>query len=74
VICSMLKTSASHVFNYSSVRLMGREAKEHLARLGLKENLNTLSGSILPIPHLSQGFEYLVRQAQAMPRGYDTKT
>jgi hypothetical protein len=53
---------------------MGREAKEHLARLGLKENLNTLSGSILPIPHLSQGFEYLVRQAQATPRGYDTKT
>jgi hypothetical protein len=45
---------------------MGREANEHLARLDLKENLNTSSGSILPIPHLSQGFEYPVRQAQAL--------
>jgi hypothetical protein len=62
----VLKTSASHSSDCSSVRLMGRTTNKHLARLDLRENLSTLSGLVTPIPHLGQGFECLVRRAQAL--------
>jgi hypothetical protein len=61
MIYSTLKTSASHGSDYSSVRLIGRTTNEHLARLDLRENMNNLSGSVLPIPCLGQSFECPVR-------------
>jgi hypothetical protein len=61
MICLALKTSSSHDSDYSTVKLMGRKANNHLAQLDLRENPNTSSGSVPPIPHLGQGFEYPVR-------------
>jgi hypothetical protein len=66
MIRSALQTSASHGFDCSSVRLMGRVMNEHVAWLDLGENPNTPSGLVTPIPHLGQGFKCPVRRAQAL--------
>jgi hypothetical protein len=68
MIRSALKTLVSHGSDCLGVRLMGRATNEHLAQLDLRENLNTPSGLVLPIPCLGhpihclgQGFKCLVR-------------
>jgi hypothetical protein len=62
MIHSALKISVSHSSACSSVRLMGQVTNEHLVWLDLRENPNTSSGSVLPMPCLSQGIECLVMQ------------
>jgi hypothetical protein len=75
MIRSALKTSISHGSDYSGVRLMGRVTSEYLARLDLRENSNTLSDSVTPIPHLGQGLQMSSRASLgSTPHGYDTKT
>jgi hypothetical protein len=49
MICSTLKTSASHGSDCSSVRFMGRVTNEHLAWLDLRENPSTPSGLVTHI-------------------------
>jgi hypothetical protein len=54
---------------------MGRATSEYLARLDLRENSNTLSDSVTPIPHLGQGLQMSSRASLgSTPHGYDTKT
>jgi hypothetical protein len=62
----VLKTSASHDSDCSSVRLMDCTTNKHLAWLDLRENLSTPSGLVTPIPHLGQGFECRIRRAHAL--------
>jgi hypothetical protein len=75
MIRSALKTSASHNSDYSSVRLMGRATNEHLVRLDLSENPDTLSGSVPLIPLSSKGLR-MSNQASydSTSHGCDTKT
>jgi hypothetical protein len=61
MICSTLKTSASHGSNYLGVRFMGRTTNEHLAWLDLRENSNTPSGSVLPYLVWDKDFDRHVR-------------
>jgi hypothetical protein len=61
MICSTLKTSASHGSNYVGVRFMGRTTNEHLAWLDLRENSNTPSGSVLPYLVWDKDFDRHVR-------------
>jgi hypothetical protein len=62
MICSALKTSASHDSDCSSVRLMGCAINEHLVRLDLRENPNTPSGSVPRHLVWANVFNYHVRR------------